>query len=132
MSGKTLCIDFDGVLHSYSSGWRGPDNIPDPPVPGALKWLVGLVDDGFHVCIFSSRSQQQGGIGAMQAWLIRSAVKGGVPTQRMIELVDNHLDFPPYKPAAFLTIDDRCICFTGEFPSREDIDTFKPWHAKDV
>jgi hypothetical protein len=29
MMGKPiLCLDFDGVLHSYSSGWKGADVIP--------------------------------------------------------------------------------------------------------
>ena len=34
-----LCVDFDGVIHSYTSGWEGIDMIPDPPVEGAIKWL---------------------------------------------------------------------------------------------
>ena len=31
---KTVVFDFDGVVHSYTSGWQGEDTIPDPPVPG--------------------------------------------------------------------------------------------------
>jgi len=30
MSKPILCLDFDGVIHSYSSGWKGADVIPDP------------------------------------------------------------------------------------------------------
>jgi hypothetical protein len=32
MTKPILCLDFDGVIHSYSSGWKGADVIPDPPV----------------------------------------------------------------------------------------------------
>jgi len=34
-----LCVDFDGVIHSYTSKWVDEATIPDPPVPGALRWL---------------------------------------------------------------------------------------------
>ena len=50
-----LAIDFDGVLHSYSSGWKGSRNIPDPPVDGAIEWLNGLVSDGESVCAMAPR-----------------------------------------------------------------------------
>jgi hypothetical protein len=45
-----LAIDFDGVLHSYKSGWKGAKNIPGPPVDGAIEWLSDLVSHGDSVC----------------------------------------------------------------------------------
>jgi hypothetical protein len=36
-----LCLDFDGVLHSYTSGWKGAAVIPDPPVPGRSPLSLG-------------------------------------------------------------------------------------------
>ena len=39
-----LCLDFDGVLHSYTSGWLGADVIPDPPVPGYAQFLLRAVE----------------------------------------------------------------------------------------
>jgi len=66
----------------------------------------------------------------MQAWLIRSAKADGVPVETMIDLVENCLEFPSQKPAAFLTIDDRCICFTGHFPNIGEIEAFEPWHKE--
>ena len=36
---KTILLDFDGVIHSYTSGWKGAGVIPDPPVPGAIDFL---------------------------------------------------------------------------------------------
>ena len=38
----TVVFDFDGVIHSYTSGWKGVANIPDPPVPGIREALADL------------------------------------------------------------------------------------------
>lgn len=37
------------------------------------------------------------------------------------------LDWPIYKPAAWLTIDDRCLRFEGKFPSVKEMLDFKAW-----
>jgi hypothetical protein len=63
-----LCLDFDGVIHSYTSGWLGATEIPDPPVPGFFKFLLEA-QEHFTVCIYSSRSSHRGGIQAMKDWM---------------------------------------------------------------
>lgn len=131
-----ICVDFDGVIHSYSSGWQGAAVITDPPVDGAIDWILahlpvpdalGMSGEyvGPEVCIYSSRSKQKGGIEAMKAWL----TKWGVDEWYFR---DDILKFPNQKPAAFLTIDDRAICFAGHFPSTEEMMAFKPWNKKDA
>ena len=42
----------------------------------------------------------------------------------------DNVTFPSKKPAAFLTLDDRCICFNGAFPTMEEMLEFKPWNKK--
>ena len=69
MTKPILCLDFDGVIHSYTSGWKGADVIPDPPVPGAIEFIFRALPH-FTVAIYSSRSGQEGGIDAMREWLL--------------------------------------------------------------
>ena len=118
-----LCLDFDGVLHSYTSGWKGADVIPDPPVPGAINFLREAVKN-FRVAIFSSRSHQPGGLEAMQNWIIYHTEIG------FRGAVFDKIEWPMEKPAAFVTLDDRAITFTGQWPTMEDLLTFKPWFKK--
>lgn len=135
MGNPIVCVDFDGVIHSYTSGWKGVDVIPDDPVPGAIEWLMqhlpvpeglGHFGDyrGPEVCIYSSRSKEHAGVKAMKEWLI----KHGLPWQY---IGDDILKFPTKKPAAFLTIDDRAICFNGVFPTSAEMMSFKPWNKRE-
>jgi len=49
-----LCIDFDGVIHSYTSGWTG--EVPeDEPMPGVEEALQKLVDQGWKLIVFTTR-----------------------------------------------------------------------------
>jgi hypothetical protein len=120
---KNICVDFDGVLHSYTSGWKGEEVVADPPTPGAMQWLAELQrDEGLKVSIYSSRSKVEAGIFAMRGWLREHGREHGVDVDK--------LDFPTQKPAAFLTIDDRAICFNGTFPSLGEIHGFRTWSGK--
>jgi len=123
-----LCLDFDGVIHSYASGWKGADVIPDPPVYGAIKFICDA-SDHFDVQIFSSRSHQPGGIEAMQKWLIKWFEKenDGVPVN-LKAVITGMVSFPTSKPPAMVSIDDRGLTFTGEWPEIDDLLAFKPWN----
>lgn len=121
-----LCVDFDGVIHSYKSGWKGADVIPDPPVPGAMEWLREAVKV-FRVAIFSSRSHQPGGLQAMHDYI---ALNSQIGFRDPIE----GLEWPTEKPSAFLSIDDRGLCFNGSFAEFDPaaLLKFKPWYQRPI
>lgn len=56
----TVSFDFDGVIHSYRSGWKGAAVIPDPPVEGIKEVIEQLISDGLCVVICSSRAESFG------------------------------------------------------------------------
>lgn len=120
-----LCLDFDGVCHSYTSGWKGAAVIPDPPVPGLYEFLWSALVE-FEVHIFSSRSHQEGGRQAMIDWFTAHA-RGSSDFQTV-----KQLQFPLEKPPAFLGIDDRVLTFRGEWPDIQEMKAFKTWNAKGV
>lgn len=137
MSKPILCLDFDGVLHSYTSGWKGAAIIPDPPVKGAVEFLDCAIEQ-FNVQIFSSRSHQEGGTEAMRQWLRTHVCRHfdcefhhGSPREfdRAMAILDG-VTFATEKPPAFVTIDDRAVQFTGVWPSLAELLAFKPWNKR--
>lgn len=130
MTKPILCVDFDGVIHSYTSKWINEWTVSDPPVPGALKWLWEATEL-FTVTIYSSRSKSDDGVQAMRLWMAQNCAKEfdmGHPMNNS----PFPINFAHEKPAAFLTIDDRAICFHGNFstiPPAELI-KFKPWNKQ--
>jgi hypothetical protein len=114
---ETVCVDFDGVLHSYVSGWRGPTVIPDPPIPGAIEFVRAL-DAEYDVAIFSTRTSEEGAIDAMRSYLIGH----GLPEDAASRLL-----FPRHKVPARLYIDDRGWRFEGTFPTLAEIRAFEPY-----
>ena len=120
---RILCLDFDGVIHQYTSKWEGPTRIPDPPVPGVFDFMKEATKH-FEIHIFSSRSHQPGGIRAMKDWLLFYLHEEYVNIPYWCDF----LHWPETKPPAFLTIDDRALTFTGVWPLMKDLQAFKPWN----
>lgn len=129
MKKPIICIDFDGVIHSYERGWQNGE-IYGTVVPGFFEW-VERVRDHFKLVIYSSRSTDDDGVIAMGAWLHKQRndwIKAGGhrnPTEPL------EIEFAHEKPPAFLTIDDRAIRFDGDWNAPElaadALHNFKPW-----
>lgn len=134
-----LCVDFDGVIHSYTSPWIDEATIPDPPIPGALRWLWRATE-WFSVQIYSSRSHSAAGRQAMEIWMRENGLREfgeGHPMSNMLEdsfgvPVAYPILFSSVKPAAFLTIDDRALTFEGDWNQFDPADllNFRPWNKR--
>lgn len=70
----TVVLDFDGVIHSYSSGWRGKTCIPDPPVPG-IREEIYKMRQIYRVVVVSTRCDTQDGMDAVKAYLKQNGIE---------------------------------------------------------
>ncbi len=113
---ETIVFDFDGVIHSYKSGWCGIDQIPDDPVEGIADLLKRIKNANYRIVIVSSRCSEKRGIEAIEAWLKKYDLNQYIDQISM------------EKVPASVYIDDRAICFDGKTEGLfEKITTFKPW-----
>ncbi len=127
-----ICIDFDGVIHSYDRGWQDGE-IYGYAVPGFFEWAE-RAKEHFRLVIYSSRSKTEEGVIAMGKWIheqrrvwrITTGFQNDGPEPTEFEITHE-------KPAAFLTIDDRAICFRGDWSATEldpvVMRNFRPWNA---
>lgn len=114
MKKGTIVFDFDGVIHSYISGWQGYDITCDPPVKGIKESIDAIREEGYEVVIVSTRCTTDKGFDAIESYL---------------EEYDITVDkICSTKPPALVYIDDRAITFTGDASNLlEKIKNFKPW-----
>ena len=113
----TVVFDLDGVIHSYTSGWKGASEIPDPPVPGMRKVIDELRERGYKVVVVTTRCIGPEGMGAVKRYLKENRIE-----------VDDVL---AEKPPAICYVDDRAICFDGSTDGLiEKILNFKSWVEK--
>lgn len=113
----TVVFDFDGVIHSYKSGWQGATVIPDEPVPGIAEAIAAVRMAGFRAVVVSTRCATMEGIVAVEDYLEKNGITvDGVQME---------------KPPAICYVDDRAICFDGDAASLvRKILEFKPWTEK--
>ena len=88
--------------------------------------------DHFRVAVFSSRSNQPGGLKAMINWTAKNFREHfpGPADRPEVAAKLNQIEWPLEKPPAFVTLDDRALTFTGAWPNIEYLKAFKPWNKK--
>lgn len=102
MKGRgTIVFDFDGVIHSYTSGWQGVDNVPDPPLKLGVELAKELKDLGYNLVICSSRATTDAGKMAIEKWLSDN------------NLSELFTEVTCIKVPALCYIDDRAVPFNG-------------------
>jgi histidinol phosphatase-like enzyme len=114
---STIALDFDGVLSDYT-GWKGHSAPLDPPVDGAIQAIQDYQDAGFEVVIYTTRADSTKSIMRIFTWLMEHGLERHRAEQ---------IKITNFKPPAIVYLDDRAICFTGKFPSVEDLKNFKTW-----
>ncbi|DAB03805.1 TPA: hypothetical protein CPT96_00260 [Candidatus Gastranaerophilales bacterium HUM_10] len=110
---KVLLIDLDGVLNNYN-GKFDANFIPDIK-NGAYEFLQKLSKD-YEVKIFTTRNRL-----LAVKWLIKNKIDCFVS------------DITNIKDAAYLHIDDRAICFEGDYEKTfNEIKEFKVYWKKNT
>jgi hypothetical protein len=91
-----VCVDLDGVLNAFD-GWKGAEFF-HPPRAGAHDFLRDLNQRGYRVVVFTVRWAPH-----VETWLAEHGL-----AQYVAAVTDK-------KPPAHVYVDDRAICFEGDF-----------------
>lgn len=106
---KTILVDLDGVLNTYTGNF---DERFIPPIKkGALEFIKKLSND-YKIIIFTTRNHL-----LASEWIINNGLKDYVE------------DVTNIKEPSYLLIDDRCINFNGNYEDvQKQIEKFKVWY----
>lgn len=120
---RTICIDFDGVLHDYSNGYQG-ENVFGDMIPGADAATKVLKKNGNTIIIYTTRPVTD----ELKAWLKEN------------NIAYDYINENPKQPKgsdgckliADIYIDDRAICFRGNWTEwfLREIGEFSPWEKE--
>lgn len=116
---QIISIDFDGVIHSYTSAFTTPTEIHDGPVDGAIDFIRDALLRGFGVHIHTARANNPEAECAIVAWLL----KHGLEHYHV-----DALSISARKKGAVIYIDDRGWRFEGRFPTFDEIAALRQWN----
>jgi hypothetical protein len=94
---KTVCFDFDGVIHKYSRGWTTAIDIYDEPAEDISVVFDILIHNSIEIVVCSTRAETSEGQEAIWKWL------------RKYELAEYVSRVTNGKPPAVCYVDDRAI-----------------------
>lgn len=116
MPPKVIAMDFDGVIHSYVSGWQGAATAGDPPVSGIAEAIAELRRE-YEVVVVSSRCLHEGGTQTVRDYLKKHGIAvDGITGEKVPALV---------------YIDDRAITFNGRAEDLpKQVKAFRVWHER--
>lgn len=120
MSLKTVAIDFDGVIHSYSKGWYD-GSVYDKPVDGTEEALLYLLDN-YSVFIFTSRDVNQ-----VLEWMNKNfpGISVEIIQDETFWNKEGVIGITNKKLPAVAYIDDRAIRFTNWNETLELLESYK-------
>lgn len=124
MSKLTICIDFDGVIHTYDKGWLD-GSIYGDVTPGFFEWALEAAKT-FRLVIHSSRDMND-----IRDWMVEKSNEW-CKKQNPTLIGPIPFEYSRTKPPAFISIDDRALTFTGDWGEfhPEGLLNFSPWNKK--
>ena len=111
---KLILIDLDGVLNEYKGDYK--KGFIHPPKPKTKDFLKNL-SENFEIKIFTTRN-----LLLTSKWLIKHNLDKYI------------LDVTNIKEkGSFLFVDDRCICFNGDYKNlNRNIEKFSVWYKPNI
>jgi len=120
---NVIAVDFDGVIHEYER-WKGDAHFDDPII-GAKEHMEKLKDDGWHVIVYTCRSNVQN----VKEFLEEHKI----PYDAINENKFQPPDLNPNKMFADIYLDDRCVRFDGSWSTAyTKIKSIYPDHDDDT
>ena len=106
---KTILVDLDGVLNQYNGKFS---EFEIPEIKEGAKDFIKELSQKFIVKVFTTRNKI-----LTTKWIIKYGLEQYIA------------DITNIKEPAHLHIDDRCVCFEGNYTTTiNQIKNFKPWY----
>ena len=118
MTNKTVCIDLDGTLIHYEE-WQGEEHFGQV-LSGASDATKKLHEKGWYIIIYTTR--------ANKSILTRFLSNNKIEFDAINENPYQPQNAKGGKPIAEVYVDDRALCFKGNWTQTiKEITEFKPW-----